>query len=310
VLGRVLMAIGCSSFYVAPLAIYSRWFKPEYFSTVVGVQLGLSGLGLLAATAPLAFATATIGWRPSFIIVAVLAGLSGLIVMWWVSDDPPGTKKSGHKKENFAESIRGLVAVTRTPSFWPIFAMHLTNYAVVITILGLWGGPYLAHVYGQDLETRGFYLLVLAIASTVSVFMWGPADRLFKSYRVPVLLGSGMTLAMLIWISLAGKMSPGVLLLWFALYGLVTGYPPLLTGQARAMFPPQLVGRGLTLLNLATMTGVFVFQFSTGALIEFMAPNQAVYPLAAYQAAFAMQAVLLAISIGCYLLAKTPPRPA
>jgi predicted MFS family arabinose efflux permease len=308
ILGRVLMAIGCSSFYVAPLAIYSRWFKPKYFSTVVGVQLGLSGLGLLAATVPLAYATATMGWRPSFIIVAALAGLSGLIVLWWVSDDPPGVKTPDHKKENFVESLRGLLAVTRTPSFWPIFAMHLTNYAVVITILGLWGGPYLAHVYGQNLETRGFYLLVLAVASTVSVFLWGPADRLFGNYRTPVLLGSGMTLAMLVWISLAGKMSPGVLLLWFALYGLVTGYPPLLTGQARAMFPPQLVGRGLTLFNLATMGGVFVFQATTGAVIEFMAPGQTVYPLAAYQAAFAMQAVLLAISIGCYLLAKTPAR--
>ncbi len=310
ILGRVLMAIGCSSFYVAPLAIYSRWFKPKYFSTVVGVQLGLSGIGLLAATVPLAYAAATIGWRPSFIIVAALAGLSGLIVLWWVSDDPPGAKAPDHKKENLSESLRGLVAVTRTPSFWPIFAMHLTNYAVIITILGLWGGPYLAHVYGQDLETRGFYLLVLAVASTVSVFIWGPADRLFGNYRIPVLFGSGLTLAMLIWVALAGKMSGGVLLLWFALYGLVTGYPPLLTAQGRALFPPHLVGRGLTLFNLATMGGVFVFQAATGAVIEWFAPNQTVYPLAAYQAAFGMQAALLAVSIGCYLLAKPTPRAA
>jgi hypothetical protein len=41
-----------------------------------------------------------------------------------------------------------------------------------------------------------------------------------------------------------------------------------------------------------------------------MAPNQTVYPLAAYQAAFGIQAVLLAISIGCYLLAKPIPRTA
>lgn len=304
VLGRVLMALGCSSFYVAPLAIYSRWFQPKYFSTVTGIQLGLSGLGLLAATSPLAFAASTIGWRSSFVIVAVLALLSGLIVLWWVSDDPPGAPKPEYKKENFAESLRGLVVVTRIPSFWPIFAMFLTNYAVVITILGLWGGPYLAHVYGYDLETRGYYLLVLALSSMSAAFAWGMADRVFGNYRIPVLLGALLTLAMLIWISLAEKMSPTTLFLWFLFYGLVTGYPPLLVGQARAMFPPQLVGRGLTLLNLATMGGVFVFQFATGAVIEFMAPNETVYPLAAYQAAFALQAVLLAVSIACYLWAK------
>jgi len=309
VLGRVLMALGCSSFYVAPLAIYSRWFKPKYFSTVIGVQLGLSGLGLLAATSPLAFAASTIGWRWSFIIVAVLAGLSGLLVLWWVSDDPPGAPQAEHKKENLAESFRGLLAVTRTPSFWPIFIMFVTNYAVVITILGLWGGPYLAHVYGHDLETRGFYLLVLAVSSMVSVFVWGPADRLFGNYRTPVLLGAFGTLAMLVWIIVAGKMSPTALFVWFALYGFVTAYPPVLTAQGRALFPPELVGRGLTLFNLATMGGVFIFQFVTGVVIEFMAPNQTVYPLVAYQAAFAIQAVLLAISIGCYLLARDRGRP-
>jgi MFS family permease len=308
VLGRVLMALGCSSFYVAPLAIYSRWFQPKYFSTVTGIQLGLSGLGLLAATSPLAFAASTIGWRPSFIIVGVLAALSGLIVLLWVSDDPPGTPPHEHKKENFVESLQGLLVVTRTPAFWPIFAMFLTNYAVVITILGLWGGPYLAHVYGYDLETRGYYLLVLAVSSMTAAFGWGAADRIFGSYRMPVLLGALLTLAMLLWIALAGKMSPAALFVWFLFYGLVTGYPPLLVGQAREMFPRELVGRGLTLLNLATMGGVFVFQFATGAVIEFMSPNQTVYPLAAYQAAFGLMAGLLAISIACYLWASDRQR--
>ena len=309
VLGRILMALGCSSFYVAPLAIYSRWFKPKYFSTVTGIQLGLSGLGLLAATSPLAFAASTIGWRPSFVIVGVLAGLSGLIVLLWVRDDPPGAPPSEHKKENFAESLRGLLVVTRTPSFWPIFAIFVTNYAVVITTLGLWGGPYLAHVYDYDLQTRGFFLLVLAFSSTASVFVWGPADRIFGNYRTPILLGAGSSLVMLIWIALAGKMSPMLLLIWFALYGFVTAYPPVLVAQGRALFPPQLVGRGLTLFNLATMGGVAVFQFSTGAVIEYMAPNQSIYPLEAYQAAFGLQAILLAVSIGCYLLAQDRGRP-
>ena len=182
--------------------------------------------------------------------------------------------------------------------------MFLTNYAVVITILGLWGGPYLAHVYGYDLGTRGFYLLVLALSSLVSVFIWGPADRLFGNCRTPVLLGSCATLAMLVWIALAGKLSPTALLIWFALYGFVTAYTPVLVSQGRALFPPQLVGRGLTLFNLSTMGGVFIFQFATGAVVEFMAPNQTIYPLAAYQVTFALQAGLLAISIGCYLWAK------
>jgi len=301
VFGRVLMALGCSSFYVAPLAIYSRWFKPKYFSTVVGAQLGFSGLGMLAATSPLAFATATMGWRASFVIVGVLAGLSGLIVLWWVSDDPPGTEVAERKKENLAESLRGLLVVTRTPSFWPIFIMFSSNYAILITILGLWGGPYLAHVYGFDLETRGFFLLVLAFSSVVSVFIWGPVDRIFGGYRFPIVLGAGLSLCFLIWIAVVGKLSPVALLFWFFFYGVVTSFAPLLVAEGRSLFPPALLGRGLTLFNLSTMGGVFVFQFLTGAVIQFMAPNETVYPLEAYQASFALQAGLLALSLTCYL---------
>ena len=67
VLGRALLGLGTASFLMAPMALYARWFPPERFSTLAGIQLGVGSLGALFATAPLAHATASFGWRATFL---------------------------------------------------------------------------------------------------------------------------------------------------------------------------------------------------------------------------------------------------
>ncbi len=153
-LARILTGLGCASFFMGPLTIYSRWFPPERFSTLAGIQLGFSGLGVLAATAPLAYSTAAIGWRESFYGVAGIAALIGLFTYIVARDDPPG-KENLHKPETLRESFRGLAEVVKVRSFVPVFAMQFMGYATFLTLFGLWAGPYLAHVYGYDLARRG-----------------------------------------------------------------------------------------------------------------------------------------------------------
>src|SRR5690606_24455008 len=80
VAARLLLGIGCSSFFMAPLAIYARLFPPERFAFLTGIQLSIGNFGTLAATAPLAFATESIGWRASFLVVAAFATAAGVAV--------------------------------------------------------------------------------------------------------------------------------------------------------------------------------------------------------------------------------------
>ena len=72
VAARALLGFGTASFLMAPVALYARWFPPERFSTLAGIQLGVGSLGAIFATAPLAFATATFGWRTTFLGVGGL----------------------------------------------------------------------------------------------------------------------------------------------------------------------------------------------------------------------------------------------
>jgi MFS family permease len=299
VAGRLLMGLGSASFLMAPFALYARWFVPGQFSTVAGIQLGIGTLGALFATAPLAFSTAVIGWRATFICIAVLTLCISVIVWIVVRDDNrvgTGTNPHTSLREDFA----GLWAVIRTPSIGRLFLLQMTNYPSYLLVVGLWGGPYLAHVYGFDLKGRGDILFVPALAQVIGSLFWGPMDRVFGRYRPPVLIAVGSVLASLLLLALLGKPSLPVLLVLLALLGFSTGLTSLVMAQAKSLLPPHLLGRAFTLLNIGPMGGGFAVQFASGALINLFPAPGGIYPLAAYQLVFGLQAVLLAVAAIAY----------
>ena len=307
IVSRILMGVGCASFFMGPLSIYSRWFAPERFSTLVGIQLGVSGLGVLAATAPLAYATAAIGWRETFLVVAAFAAVVGVFVYVVARDDPPGAERKT-SRETVAQSFAGIADVVRVRSFFPVFAIQFASYATFLTVFGLWAGPYLAHVYGYDLEKRGNVLLLLAMTHLVASAVWGPADRLFKSYKVPAVLGAGVTVASLVWIAVVGKPSETALFIWFVVFGFFASNTAVITAHGRSLLPPEFVGRGLTLLNLSTMGGVFIMQALTGAVVGLFDAPGGIYPVDAYRAAFICIAIVLTVCATIYWRAHDPAR--
>ncbi len=58
ILSRALMGLGCSTFFMGPLAIYAQRFPPERFGVLTSIQMGFANVGTLAATAPLAASAA------------------------------------------------------------------------------------------------------------------------------------------------------------------------------------------------------------------------------------------------------------
>jgi MFS family permease len=309
VFARILMGFGCASFFMGPLTIYSRWFPPERFSTLVGIQLGFSGLGVLAATAPLAYATSAIGWRSSFLVVAAIAAVVGVFVYVVARDDPPGAERP-KSSESFVDAIAGLKDVVRLRSYMYVFVMQFAGYATFLTVFGLWAGPYLAHVYGYDLDQRGNILFVMAVTHLISSALWGPSDRLFKSYKVPTATAAFTTVCLLLWLAAVGKPSEPMLIAWFVVFGIFASCTAVITAHGRALLPPQFVGRGLTVLNLSTMGGVFIVQAATGGVVGLFDAPGGIYPVDAYRAAFACIATVLAVCTLIYLRAHDPAREA
>ena len=265
IFGRALLGIGSSSAFMASLAVYTRRFPQDQFATLVGLQLGIGTIGTLIATAPLAFSTAAIGWRGSFLLVGAFTFAVGVLIACVVRDD---AASGAVRAERWSESMAGIVAVIRTPSVGRLFLMNIVVYSSFSMIVGLWGGPYLTHIYGYTLEERGSLLLIPVVAQIVGSLVWGPMDRVLGNYKLPVLVGAGGSAVLLAYLAIVGTLSPAGLMIWFAVFGFLCAFGPLLIAHGRSLFPLHLVGRGLTILNIGSMGGTFLVQVVSGFVIE------------------------------------------
>jgi predicted MFS family arabinose efflux permease len=303
ILARVLMGLGCSTFLMAPLAIYARRFPPQRFAALTSLQMGLAGLGTLVATAPLAASSAVIGWRSSFLVVAGVTALVSVTLIWVVPRDRAPALET---RETWSETFRGVATAIKTPSFWPVFFTHLTAYSTFATVVGLWAGPWLSDVHGLDISARGNLLLIGAVAQIVGLLLWGMADRLAGGHKLPVLAGGAATVGLLAVAALV-PLTIGGAALWLGAFGLVVAFTPILTAHGKSLFPPALTGRGITLMNIGAIGGTFLSQSATGLLIDLVGRGQdGRYPPEGYQAVFGALALWLLLSLIFYAGANDP----
>ena len=306
VTARVLMGLGCAPLLVAPAALFARWFRPDQFATLLGIQIAVGNLGTLLATAPLARTAAAVGWRIPFVLIAAMTAIGALLVAAFVRDDPPG-HAAAPARSSLADSLRGVVEVIRTPGAIPLLIMHACSYAMYATILGLWGGPYLTHVHGYDLSQRGDMLLLLAGSQICGAFLWGLSDRFFRSYRIPTMIGTLTTAGLLLVLAL-GLPTGRWLIVWFGLFGLCAAFTPALMAHGKSLFPTRLVGRGITLMNFGTMGGTFIWQTMSGAAMDLFPTVDRVYPSIAYGTVFALLGGVMLVAVVIYARARDPWR--
>ena len=145
------------------------------------------------------------------------------MVIWLiVRDDPPGVRTEPHH-ETLKESLAGIWEVIRTPSMGRVFFAQVAIYPSYLLVAGLWGGPYLTHVYGYDLAGRGDILFLAALAQVLGSFLWGPTDRWFGSCKTPVLISMAGLFGTLLLFAAASPMPFPLLLIAFVLLGFFTG---------------------------------------------------------------------------------------
>jgi MFS family permease len=303
IVARALMGIGSSCYLMAPLALYAKRYAPDRFSMLVGLQLGLGSVGTLLATAPLAWSTAAIGWRATFLVVAGIVGAMGVLVALVVRSEK---ESEPHHNETFGESIAGVMEALRTPSVVPLFMMQLATYSSFVLIVGLWGGPYLTHIYGYDLTSRGDILFLAAAGQIAGAFVLGPLDRVFGNYKVPVFVGLVLTALFLGALSVFGRMPVAWTVVCFIGVGFFSAYTSILIAHGKSLFAPRLVGRGMTLLNMGTMGGVFLTQTVSGLVIDLFPRVNGGYPIEAYRLVFALQFAFLLVAGMAYLAAHDP----
>lgn len=275
--GRVVVGIGCAASFMSVVFLFARWFPPSRLSTVLSWVFAGSNIGTLVAATPLAWVANVVGWRNGFLGLAVVTLLVALLFYAVVRDRPPGDALPATHKESLRDVFLGLLEVWRTPGLLPLLSMHFFAYATMMTVLGIWAGPYLFDVYKLDAVQRGNVLLAMGVAQTVGILAYGPMDRVLRSRKKAVMGGTVVTTILLL-VMAAIAQSP----LWLAIGLLIAfcffcAFGTVIVAQGRTLFPDRLGGRAVTTVNMAQCLGLTVLPAATGYIVEALSATDVAY---------------------------------
>jgi len=181
-LARALVGFGGSVIFLAILRFAVTWFRADEYATVTGLTIGVSALGGIIATTPLAIAASVIGWRSSMLVIGSLCVVSALFIFLSVRDRPVDETDSESPEltaDGGPTSLRDdLRSVLGGSDVWALGILNFLILGVNFTIIGLWGVPYLVHLYDLSVARASLYVLVGNVGLLIGSPLFGwIADR-------------------------------------------------------------------------------------------------------------------------------------
>lgn len=297
---RALIGIGCAAGLMGTLVTIARWYPPERFARLSSTVYVVGGAGVLFATTPLAAAADAIGWRGAFWAMALITLGFAAMLFAMVRDAPPGQAIDG-ANETFREMLAGVRAAGANRQLWHVCAIQFVNYGTILAIVGLWAGPYLNDIHGMQGVLRGNVLFAINLAMLAGVLGYGVLERRLGSRKRAIAGGSiasaAILLVLAVWPDIGAWPAVGLLIAFTS----TSAHIMLNHAHARSVLPDHLVGRGLTLQNVAVFFGVTAMQSATGFIVGAFADAGQSAPEVAYRSVFAFLALMIVVSVLLYL---------
>ena len=287
-----LIGVGCAPVLMASYFIFARSYPPAMFATLGGALIGIGTIGNLASAAPLAIAAETFGWRESLWALSVITLAISASLFAFVKD--PDTKSDD---EN-APASDGFATIFRIKALWLFAPLMFFSYASAAGLRGLWAGPYMQDIYNQDASGIGFVTLAMGCGMSVGSFLYGPLDRLFGSRKWVIIAGNLGTFASLMALALIPNLSvisATILITSIGVFGMSF---PLMMAHGRSFIPTHVMGRGVAMLNLCSISGVGILQSVSASAYQWGAVQSVA---AGYQSLFLFFAIPLVIASIIYM---------
>ncbi|MDY7001680.1 MAG: MFS transporter [Thermodesulfobacteriota bacterium] len=313
IFARVLVGLGVSMFFVPTMKILTRWFRVSEFAFMAGILMAVGGLGALSAATPLAYLSAAVGWRGSFVAIGALTLVLAGAIWFLVRNSPeemglpaveaPKPKDQPSQKIGLGQGVKMVLGRGR---FWPLSGWFFFTFGIFFSFGGLWGGPYLMHVYGLSKPQAGGILSMLAVAmifggplaSLISDKWLGSRKKLLVPSSVATVLltiplaffPDGMNLPLLyVWSLLLGFFASAVVVVGFA--------------SAKELFPVEIAGTAVGVVNLFPFLAGALAQPLLGLILDAHGKGPDGYSTQAYGHAFMVYFVsaLAALVSSCFI---------
>lgn len=298
--GQALIGIGCSAVFLGSLVFVSRHFPAEQFTALSGLILGVGGLGMLISGTPLAFVADTWSWRTVFIVVSIATILSNVACL--ILMNKPHAPAA--VRDTVLVSFSSFPSILRRRGTAGILVLGCVGYAAILTFRGFWIVPFLSEQHGLTLVQSGNVALLMSIGMTFSPFLFGRIDPGGKGRRY-LLVACTLALSMaMVCLGIFHTEQLPATLIAIAIVGGISGFTILQYADVRSAYEPHVIGRAMSLLNLALFMGAAIGQVVASVIAD-AAISAGANPFTWVFLSLGLFALLGAIA---YCLLPTPPK--
>ncbi|MES3516414.1 MAG: MFS transporter [Natronomonas sp.] len=315
---RALIGLGGGVIFISVLRYCASWFRPTEFATMNGLTVAIAGLGGIMAATPLAVAADTFGWRQTMLALGGF-GLVVAAVVFVLADDSPddaGFESIGAADGDsvtMAEVYRNLGIVLGERETWVMGLMMFCAVGVLITLLGLWGVPFVVQVYDVSVTAASWYTLLGSVGFLVGppIFGW-VSDRLER--RVVLITGgAGVSVVGFGTLAFVGQPPLFVVGIVYFVAGFMMGGYALSYAVIKERHPTSASGVSTSTINGAGFLGAALFPTMMGYALDVYWTGDTVagariYTEFGYQVSFgiATLAALVAFLCSVWLYRNTP----
>ncbi|WIV66975.1 MFS transporter [Natrialbaceae archaeon AArc-T1-2] len=310
-LARALVGLGGAVIYISILRFCASWFRADEFATMNGLTVAVSGLGGILATTPLAVAAGTFGWRGTTLALGAF-GLALAVVVFVLADDEPEdagfepVTETDTTSLTLADVVENLRVVLSERVTWAISLMLFCSTGMLITLLGLWGVPYVVQTYGVSVTTASWYTLLgsLGLLFGPPAFGW-LSDRLERRTVLVVVGGVGYVAGFGI-LAVAGQPPRIVVGVVYFAMGFLLGAFTLSYAVIKERHATSASGVSTSTINGAAFLGAALFPTLLGYVLDAywtgeMVAGARIYTEVGYQVSFAIATVASAVALACSL---------
>ncbi|MCP4078240.1 MAG: MFS transporter [Gammaproteobacteria bacterium] len=273
--GRFLIGGSVAVAFVCMLKLAHHWFVPRQFALATGLALLTGIIGAVFAGVPLHLLVDSYGWRNVMAVSAVFPIIIGLVIWFFVRDDP-GEKgyqsyikhEPAKDKNPWAHALSGLMDVMRYRNTWLLSIVPGGVVGSILAFAGLWGVPFLTTQHGL---TTGDAAAVCS-AMLISWAVGGPvigalSDRI--GLRKPLyVLGCGFIALGWSFIVLMPDMNTLLLIILLLMIGFASGCMIVGFAFAKESLPGRLAGTVSGVVNMGVMMGPMILQPAVGWMLD------------------------------------------
>ncbi|QFU81212.1 MFS transporter [Natronorubrum aibiense] len=307
---RALIGLGSGVIFVSILRFCANWYRADEFATMTGLTGSIAGLGAILATTPLAVTVDRIGWRPTILGLGLvgIGAAASVFVLARQSPAAAGLEPIAGVPEQpavtLAELGGHLRSLARDVDQWLLSAVFFAGNGAMLTLVGLWGVPYIVVVYDFDVTTASYFTLLASIGVLVGPMTIGWLSDRLERRLLPMTAGIGLFAVALGTIPVFGRPPVAVVAVAYLACGFLFGAAMLSLSVVKERYPAGASGVATATVNTAGFVGGTILPTVMGMALDAYRTGETVggtvaYTQFGYRIAFGILAGTVAVGFLC-----------